>query len=143
MFTDSVVFLQKAAVFHPTQPKVLFLKRSNEDKVRPGEWDFPGGNVEWGELHEDALRRELFEEVGLSIDTYEPFKVITRFDQEANIYVLYIVYTCTLTLEVSLGSEHSAARWFGEAELVDTVPKTLYTDLALEALRKSATSLAS
>ncbi len=48
--------------------KVLLGKRM---KTHVGEWCFPGGAVEPGELAEDAAKRELFEECGLECDSFE------------------------------------------------------------------------
>jgi 8-oxo-dGTP diphosphatase len=44
--------------------KFLLLKRSEAEDVRKGEWDIPGGAIEFGEDPIEALRREVKEECG-------------------------------------------------------------------------------
>lgn len=78
-------------------------------------WSLPGGLLGRGESPEDAVRREVREEVGLDIDPGEP--VTVRFDpQERGIDVVFRVRLDSRPA-LSLSTEARKARWTSRQEL--------------------------
>lgn len=58
------------------QPNGDFLMTSRPaGKVYAGYWEFPGGKTEAGETVAEALRRELFEELGITIGDAQTWRV--------------------------------------------------------------------
>ena len=59
--------------------RVLLCHRHPDRWWYPNVWDIPGGHIDEGETPADALRRELREELGVSVDlpSVEPWRVLT------------------------------------------------------------------
>lgn len=58
-----------------------------------GLWEFPGGKIESGETHEDALKREFREEVAIEIQSIQPFITIEHQYSDKNV----ILHTYQIT----------------------------------------------
>jgi 8-oxo-dGTP diphosphatase len=52
--------------------RVLACQRKADGRY-PLKWEFPGGKVEDGETHEQAMTRELHEELSITVDEFERF----------------------------------------------------------------------
>jgi 8-oxo-dGTP diphosphatase len=51
--------------------RVFLAQRGEQAKNERGCWEFPGGQVQFGETLADALRREIYEEYGIEISLVE------------------------------------------------------------------------
>jgi 8-oxo-dGTP diphosphatase len=124
MFTDRVNFLQKAVIFHPLEATFLVLQR-RKGNAETAEWDVPGGNVIFGEIHLDAIAREIREETGLAVTDLQVAQVATGFNKDRQLYHLFLGYSCKAeSVSVRL-SEHEAYRWVTKQEAQEFLPKYL------------------
>lgn len=98
--------------------RVLLCHRSPEREWYPDVWDFPGGHVEPGEAPEEALRREVLEEVGVDIGLIVDAPVL-HLDDPANAFDLSIwaVERWRGEVENRQIEEHDQIRWFAADEL--------------------------
>ena len=88
-------------------------------------WEFPGGKMEAGETQEDALKREIREELSAEISVDELLCTV-EYDYPAFHLTLHC-YLCSLQTDALHLNEHEAAKWLTKDEL-DSV-KWLPADL--------------
>lgn len=62
--------------------RFLLIKRSDYVETAKGYWCPVSGRIETGETPEDALRREVMEEVGLYVEAHEKVAQIPSFDNK-------------------------------------------------------------
>lgn len=72
---------------------VLLCQRHRNSKRFPLKWEFPGGKVEDNEIPEEAIRRELYEELGIvvgSISLIDEYLYSYHDEAEFNLYFFRI-----------------------------------------------------
>jgi 8-oxo-dGTP diphosphatase len=57
----------------PGRPRRILIAERPPGKHMAGRWEFPGGKVTAGETEADALKRELHEELGITVSACQPF----------------------------------------------------------------------
>ena len=78
-------------------------------------WEFPGGKMEAGETPEEALKREIREELSTEISVDE-FLCTVEYDYPA-FHLTMHCYLCSLLTEALHLNEHKAAQWLVKEEL--------------------------
>ena len=78
-------------------------------------WEFPGGKMEAGETPEEALKREIREELSTEISVDE-FLCTVEYDYPA-FHLTMHCFLCSLQTEALHLNEHEAARWLSKDEL--------------------------
>lgn len=78
-------------------------------------WEFPGGKVEAGESPEEALRREIREELEVEVNVGDLIDTI-EYDYPA-FHLSMKCYACTIAGGSPHLLEHEAARWLSEDQL--------------------------
>lgn len=89
---------------------VLLARRSAARRAYPDLWSFPGGHVEAGESLEQALHRELAEEIGIVPVDYRPLPPIADPHAVGTTYRMFAV-TAWRGEPSILDDEHSELRW--------------------------------
>ena len=97
--------------------KVLCMQRGdNKYEYISRKFEFPGGKIEVGESNEEALKREIFEE--LSIDIQE-IKFYTKIKHQYPDFHLSIsAYKCSCKNSQIILSEHIDFKWLGIDDLL-------------------------
>ena len=91
--------------------KILIIRRGRDDNHKPGIWETVGGGMDGEYSPQEALKREVREEVGLEVKVLEPFNVFSFIKDDGEMKI-GITFLCEyVSGEVILSDEHSEFAW--------------------------------
>lgn len=107
--------------------RYLLLQRASSKDVGAGSWECVTGRVDQGEGFEEALYREVREEIGVAIKV-EFLLGTTHFFRGPAIpenELLGMAYACTIPSAslIQLSDEHDAHHWFTADEIITFLPE--------------------
>ena len=105
-----------AAIIHDDEGRIFATQRGYGD-FKDG-WEFPGGKMEPGESPEDALKREIWEELETRIVVERLVKTVEW--EYPKFFLKMHCFLCHIESGSLILKEHEAARWLSKDQL-DTV----------------------
>ncbi len=107
--------------------RYLLLQRASSKDVGAGTWECVTGRVDQGESFEQALYREVEEELGVrpEIEFILGTTHFYRGPASPETDLLGMAYACTIPTAsaIQLSAEHDAHHWFTTTELVEFLPE--------------------
>lgn len=94
----------------------IFITQRSSDAHMANKWEFPGGKIESGESPEQALVRELQEEIGIHAQGYQLFETIEHQFPDRHISLWF--YLVEQWEGEPWGKEGQPGRWVAQHELL-------------------------
>ena len=112
-----------AVIWTPVSKQYLLLHRSEQKDYGRGIWECVTGRVDQGEGFEDALHREVREELGVKVQV-DHILGTTHFYRGApspKNELVGVVYLCSLTetSSIHISAEHSEFRWLSASQALE------------------------
>lgn len=113
MKTIRVVAAVIKAVNKESSP-IIFATQRGYGEMKDG-WEFPGGKIEEGETPEQALKREIMEELDTEIAVGDVIETV-EYDYPA-FHLSMDCFWCTIVKGDLVLKEHEAAKWLTKEQL--------------------------
>lgn len=89
-------------------------------------WDLPGGRMEFGESAEETLKREVYEELGVTV---KPIKLVDTWNLVGDMQITGIIYYCDVdSMDFKLSHEHEGYEWIDINHLSESFTAKIFQD---------------
>jgi 8-oxo-dGTP diphosphatase len=102
----------------------------DKNRYQGGLWEFPGGKIETDETKEEALMREIKEELNCTIKVGQLIKDYTHSYPELTVRL--ITYLCSIEEGMPELSEHESMKWVTKEEM----KKLIFADADVPTVRR-------
>ena len=118
------------AIIKNQEGKYLVLFKSEIEDIGPNEIDIPGGRLEFGEDVEEGLKREIREELNLSVNIEGPSRVWSLLKDD--LHLVGITFLATYVEgSINLSAEHNLYRWVTKEDILEgDYPKWIKKEFA-------------
>lgn len=122
---DDVVQVVSGILFDDSHDKILIVNNIG------GTWSFPGRAVEQGEILENAMVREAFEETGLNVKINRLIAISEGFSESRQKKFVFFGFLLSLSdpdqvPSIQIADEISEMKWVERAELFQKLPWLQY-----------------
>ncbi len=107
--------------------ETLLLKRTDKSRNQAGFWSKPGGGVEFGEKVEDAVRREVKEELGIDIELTKFLGFTNQIIKDESQHWIAFNYLAKIIKGQPQNLEpekHEEIKWFKFSDLPEKITQT-------------------
>lgn len=113
------VQIAQKAILIREDGNILALRRSDTDPTRPLTWDLPGGEVEFGEDLLESIKREIREEVELTVENLTLLDCLAWVNPSGEYWVAVGYYgRVAQNTEIKLSFEHCEFEWISKEEFL-------------------------
>lgn len=117
MANTDVLQVVALALFHPVKKRYLIVRRNSQQTSGAGHWEFPGGKIDAGETQTQALKREITEELGFTLNETRLKYVHTNLYEYPQRTVELHLYKYEQEIDHFMLVDHDLQAWVNEAEM--------------------------
>lgn len=103
-------------IFYNRQADQILIAKRPQHLHQGGLWEFPGGKVAAGETVDQALKRELFEELGITVTQSQPLMQVEHNYSDNQVFL--DIWTVTQYSGEVRGLEGQECRWVAMQQLL-------------------------
>ena len=105
------------AIIKNNDGKFLVIFKSDTEEISPNKIDIPGGRLKFGEKLEEGLKREIKEELGITIEIIKLSRVWSLIKDDFHLVGLTFLAEYT-SGEVQLSGEHTNFKWVDKKTII-------------------------